>query len=335
MRYFASVRGRFCAAMVLTVSTGVLTACGGGGRAANSPLPPSQVASTPSTPPASGDQMTTINVTQGMIDSLPTFTNFKYKIFPVRSDAARQTTATVFPLQLKDHGGPHLASAQNHEVFVNTTAAAVGNPQTFQTNFSNSTFVHVLDQYVGSTTNNRYPVNATLLSATISVFSNLISQNQLFTVLHTAVATTHLSGNGHIYNLFLKPGLDTCFDFGSCYSPDVPSQFAFCAYHGSITFSDVGHVIFTVIPFQHTPGCGDDLSGLTPLNAVPIDDTATTLSHEESEAITDPDTNGWFNDQFGLEVADNCGGFRATEALNGHNFLIQPEYSNAAGACFF
>lgn len=336
MSYSRLVRARFGAAIALALFAGLLTACGSrGGATTSSPLPPAQPPATSTAPPTSGDQTTTITVTQTTIDSLPRFSDFKFKIFPVRSGTARQPMATAFPLQLSNHGGPHLAAAQNHDVFINTSAATVGNPQTFQANFSSSTFVHVLDQYVGSTANNRYPVNATLLAANISLFSSLISQNELFTVLHTAVATTHLSGTGHIYNLFLRPGLDTCFDFGTCYSPDQPSQFAFCAYHGSITFSDVGHVIFTVIPFQHTPGCGDDLPGLTSPNAVPIDDTAATLSHEESESITDPDSNGWFNDQFGFEVGDNCGGLRATENLSGHSFLIQPEYSNAVGACFF
>lgn len=329
------VRGRLSAAILFAFTTAVLAGCGGGGGGTSS-LPQAPAPPALSSPAPSSDGSTTINITQTMLNSLPTFTDLKYRVFPVRSTGvSRQTMGTVFPLQLGNHGGHVLPTAQQHEVFINTTASAVGSPQTFQTNLSNSTFVHVLDQYVASTSNNRYPVNATLLSAGISVFSNMVSQNQLFTVLHAAVATTHLSGYGHIYNLFLKPGLDTCFDFGPCYSPDVPSQFTFCAYHGSITFSDVGHVIFTVIPYQHTAGCGDDFPGLTLPNAVPIDDTATTVSHEESEAITDPDINAWFNDQFGLEIGDNCAGFRASESLNAHTYLIQPEYSNSVHGCFF
>jgi hypothetical protein len=245
--------------------------------------------------------------------------------------------ATVFPVDVTFHGGHVLASAQMHDVLINTTAATVGTPQTFQANFSNSTFVHVLDQYAGSTANNRYPVSSTLFSASIATFAKVLSQDQLFTVLHAAAASTHLTGYTHMYNLFLAPGLDTCFDLTSeCYSPDNTASFVFCAYHGSITFSDIGHVIFSIIPFQHTPGCGDDFAGLTLPNAIPIDDTATTLSHEQSEAISDPDPgSGYFNDGFGLEIADTCAAFRANETLNGHHYLIQPEYSNSAHGCFF
>jgi hypothetical protein len=324
------IRERFSIAIVFAFTAGVLAACSGGGGGSSLP----QIA--PQQPPASSNPVPDSNVvTLNVSQTLPPYSNFKYHIMPVQSNGLRPM-GVVFPFDMTNHGGPKLATSQQHEVFINTTPAAVGNPQVFQTNFSNSTFVHVLDQYVGSTANNRYPVNATLFATTISLFgSHMISQNQLFAVLHAAVATTHLSGLGHTYNLFLKSGLDTCIDFGPCYSPDVPSTFAFCAYHGSITFSDVGHVIFSIIPFQHTPGCGDDFPGLTLPNPVPVDDTATALSHEESEDITDPDLNAWFSDFSGFEVGDNCVGFRANENLAGHTFLIQPEHSNSAHGCFF
>ncbi len=162
----------------------------------------------------------------------------------------------------------------------------------------------------------------------------MISQGDLFNVIHAA-AKTGGTGYGHEYNVFLKKGLDTCMDFGPCYSPDNPSAFVFCAYHGSITYSDIGHVIYSIMPYQDVAGCGDfGLSGLP--NASPIDSTATTLSHEWSESISDPDPNsGWFNSVFGAEIGDLCNTFRATETLNGHKYVIQPEYSNSVHGCFF
>ncbi|HEY9179568.1 MAG TPA: hypothetical protein VIO32_02550 [Candidatus Baltobacteraceae bacterium] len=271
-----------------------------------------------------------------MVDALPAYTSLKTHILPVRANGL-SPLATVYPVDVSYHGGHVLPNAQMHEVFINTSYATVGTPQTFQANFSNSTFVHVLDQYAGSTANNRYPVSSTLYSASLAAYSNVISQNQLFTVLHAAALSSHLTGYGHMYNLFLAPNLDTCFDLSAqCYSPDNASTFVFCAYHGSITFSDIGHVIFSIIPYQHTAGCGDDFSGLTLPNAVPIDDTATTLSHEESEAISDPDPgNGYYNNTFGLEIADTCSAYRAKETLNGHTYLIQPEYANSTHGCFY
>ena len=329
MRFILRIRG-VCGA---AIAAALLAACSGGGASLPqaSQMPQLPAAGAPST---SAANVVTINANQSAV---PSFSGFKVHVMPVSAPGTvRKTMGTVFPVDMTFHGGHVLPTAQMHEVFINTTAATVGVPATFQANFSNSTFVHVLDQYAGTTANNRYPVNATSFVATISAFSNVISDNQLFTVLHSVVATTHLSGYGHMYNLFLKPGLDTCMDFGGCYSPDNPNSFVFCAYHGSITFADVGHVIFTVMPYQHTPGCGDDFTGLTPPNAVPIDDTAATLSHEESEAISDPDPGGgYFNDNFGYEIGDLCAPYRATESLNAHNYLIQPEFSNSVHGCFF
>jgi hypothetical protein len=337
MRFtFVPDRARLGAAIVFAFAGSVLAACSGGGG--GSSLPQVTQPAAPSAPSTSNNnQLVTVNVDQSTVNSLPSFSAFAFHVMPVnQSGTVRKPMSTVFPVDMQFHGGHVLATAQNHEVFINTTAATVGNPQTFQANFSNSTFAHVLDQYAGSTASNRYPVNATLISASLSTFSHVISVNQLLTVLHSAAALTHLTGYGHIYNLFLKPGLDTCMDFGPCYSPDNTSTFVFCAYHGSVTFSDVGHVLFSVMPYQHTPGCGDDFPGLTLPNPVPIDDTATTLSHEESETISDPDPGGgYFNNNFGFEIGDVCATYRANESLNSHTYLIQPEYSNAAHGCFF
>jgi len=333
MGFTLRIRAVSSAAPVFVIA-GLLAACSGGGGGSSLPAttqPPGS--GTPGT--TNSNQIININITQSTLNSMPSYTDLKYHVMATNPNGAQiKPLSTVFPVDMQFHGGHVVPSAQMHEVFINVGSATVGSPQTFQANFSNSTFVHVLDQYAGSTTNNRYPVNATLISATLSTFSNVISENQLLTVLHTAVATTHLSGYAHVYNLFLKPGLDTCLDFGPCYSPDNAANFVFCAYHGSVTFSDVGHVLYSVIPYQHVSGCGD--FGLTVPNTVPIDDTASTLSHEDSEIISDPDPGGgYFNDQFGLEIADACAGFRATETLNAHKYLIQPEYSNSVHGCFF
>jgi hypothetical protein len=108
----------------------------------------------------------------------------------------------------------------------------------------------------------------------------------------------------------------------------------FCAYHASVDFADLTptHVIFTIIPYQDLPGCGDNgLSGNSVANS-----TATALSHEFSESVSDADPNtGWFNSVFGAEIGDLCNTFRATETLNTHKYIIQPEYSNAVHGCFF
>ncbi len=329
------IRVGFSSAFAAACIASLLTACSGGG---NSSLP--QVAA-PQQPalsqPAPSSGSTTLNITRSMVAALPSYSAFKYHVLPVQKGTVRKAMATVYPVDVNYHGGAVLPASLQHEVFIDTTAAAVGTPQTFQANFSRSSFIHVLDQYTGASASNRYPVYPYTYSVNLAAFSNVISQNELFTVLHAAAAHTKATGYGNTYNLFLAQGLDTCIDLTtSCYSPDNPPTFTFCAYHGSITFSDIGHVLFTVIPYQHTPGCGDDFPGLTTPNPTPIDDTASALSHEQSEAISDPDPgSGWYNDNFGYEIGDTCIGYRAYENLNGHQYLIQPEYSNATHGCFF
>lgn len=325
------------AAAAFALLCAAFAGCSGSNSPTN-PTPPvaAPAPAAPSPLPATSTTSVSLSVTPAMVNALPSYSSFKYHILPVRGGGI-QKMSTVYPVDMQNHGGTVLQTSVMHDVFVDTSAAAAGTPQTFQSNFSRSAFAHVLDQYAGSTATNRYPVYAYTYSVSLAAYSNVLSQNELLTALHAAAAHTKLTGYGHTYNLFLASGLDTCFDLTPvCYSPDNPSTFVFCAYHGSVTFSDIGHVIFTVVPYQHTPGCGDDFAGVTPPNPVPIDDTASTLSHEESETISDPDPgSGWFNDTFGYEIGDVCIGYRATETLNGHAYLIQPEYSNTTHGCFF
>jgi hypothetical protein len=100
-----------------------------------------------------------------------------------------------------------------------------------------------------------------------------------------------------------------CFDntFTVCYSPDIPASFVFCAYHNSVDFKDIGHVLCSVEPYQNVPGCG--VRPGTP-NGHLIDSTNNSLSHETTETITDPDGTAWINSTLvvlsGAEIGDEC-----------------------------
>jgi hypothetical protein len=144
--------------------------------------------------------------------------------------------------------------------------------------------------------------------------------------------------------VFLPKGVDTCFDQTSiCYSPDNPSTFFFCAYHGSVSFNDIGHVLFSVEPYQNVAGC--QVAPPNP-NGILSDSTDSTLSHELIEAITDPDPgSGWVANssllESGAEIGDICepvgnAKFQFLDpvlSLNGHKYEIQLEYSNKYHAC--
>lgn len=241
-----------------------------------------------------------------------------------------------YPVDLSNPGnGAVVLTAKSHPVYVNCAASCWGNPLTFLDHLDDSNFIHITDQYIGSTANDRYK-EGTSSSITYPVFTAL-TDNDILQIAHSA-AKTHGTGYGHIYHIFLPKGVDVCFTGTAvCYSPDNPATFVFCAYHGSVTFNDIGHVLFSVEPFQDVPGCS--LAPPSP-NGSLIDSTSSTLAHELIETITDPDGTAWISQSslaaFGQEIGDLCVnpfGNESTSVLDGTPYEIQLMYSNKFHAC--
>ena len=169
------------------------------------------------------------------------------------------------------------------------------------------------------------------------VFSPL-GQPDVLNIVHTAASLLGNKPYKDIFHVFLPKGTDVCLnEHMDCYSPDNFPTFVFCAYHGSVDFSDIGHVLFTVEPYQNVPGCS--VAQPTPNGAL-IDSTANVLSHEVIETITDPDGTAWFARNslavYGDEVADLCVNpfFQYGKVLvGGKHYAIQPEYSNKLHGC--
>ncbi len=243
-----------------------------------------------------------------------------------------------YPADLSYFGGAVLATATTHDIYVNGTMDNGGDPGIFLTSWRHSQLVHVLDQYVGSTADDRYPAG-TAAKLEYPIFTTL-GDNDLILMLHAAASTLG-TGYGHVYNIFLPQGVDFC-EGSSCYSPDNPSTFAFCAFHGSVDFAGIGHVLFTLEPYQDVVGC--QVEQPSP-NGSLIDSTASVLSHEMSETITDPDGDAWlaFNSLAvaGDEIGDLCQSTDPAQPyflnpitdLNGTNYAVQIEYSNNYHAC--
>jgi hypothetical protein len=254
-------------------------------------------------------------------------------------------------------GGKVLQTTTSHNIYVNmascggTVASCWGNPRQFIEDFSQSKMIHLTDQYVHTTASNRYPAGESMFT-TIPLFSdNVVGQNELLGVIHAA-AKAEGAGYGRIYHVFLPKGIDTCFDLTNvCYSPDNPPSFVFCAYHGSVDFSDIGHVLLSVEPYQNVSGCA---AAPPNPNGMLADSTNAILSHELIESITDPDpfgpgnpNSGWVSFKSliaaGFEIGDLCqplGNSKAeflypTVLLNGKPYELQGEYSNKYHACAF
>lgn len=275
---------------------------------------------------------------------------------PQGASAAKSSLAvagddfTQNPGDVTYQGGPTVAYAVSHAVYLNpggtcTIASCWGDPERFLDDIGESDFIHVLDQYVGLSSRNRYTLGhrAVLKDA---LPENPLSESDLIAILHGVVAKMGAGGYGNIYRLFLPPGVDTCFDAPAnnvCYSPDNFATFGFCAYHDSVTYTDLGHVLFTVEPWQG-PGSGCEDSPTGAPNGQLADSTNDTLSHELSETISDPDGTAWWNDAdlvlLGNEIGDECLFIGSDGYLNeptyfadGHLYRTQSEYSNNKHAC--
>ncbi len=144
-------------------------------------------------------------------------------------------------------------------------------------------------------------------------------------------------GLHNIWFILLPPDVDTCVQQGQC------ATTAFAGYHSEF---DLGHgpTIYVPIPdplVEATPSPGSDPEGNPEAES-----TIDTMAHETEEAITDPYGTGWM-DPNGFEVADKCefGGEQGTplgfapdgspynQLINGHEYLFQDMWSNAASGC--
>jgi hypothetical protein len=243
------------------------------------------------------------------------------------------------PFDLTYFGGATLHSATSYNVYVNCAAGPAScwgsgglTPGTFVSDLNRSDFIRVVNQYTGSDAKGRFPVAELRTTATFAgnaTGGTTATIQDIFRIIFSAVQATHASGYGSIYHVFLPQGTDMCIDATTCYSPDDYSTFVFCAFHGNVDFGPTLHVFFSVEPYQAVGGC--QIPGQTPHGV--IDATASTLSHELIETITDPDLDAWFNGLFGFEIADLCSAIGSNQRVNRHDYFIQAEYSNAVRAC--
>lgn len=266
----------------------------------------------------------------------------KLPTIPLRQPVDVQFNATVgqldnSPFDLTYFGGRVLKSALSLSVYVNcnlpeTPATCWGNgtlaPGIFLRNLNNSSFIRIVNEYIGVDAFQKFPARDMKTQVTFASPQRATLQ-EIFHIVADAATRSGLSGYDAIYHVFLPKGTNMCIVDGNCYSPNDPASWAFCAFHGGTNLSDGRYVLFTVEPYQGVDGCS--LPGQTP-NGL-MDATASTLSHELFETITDPDLDGWSNALFGYEMSDMCFAFGAEKILNGNKYFLQAEYSNKSHTC--
>lgn len=128
----------------------------------------------------------------------------------------------------------------------------------------------------------------------LTCLSYLQVQTEVNRTLHAQSPSPALD-LGHLYVVFLPPGVEVCTSPTSC------SASSLCGYHSS--YAQTGtHVLYAVVPYPTAQVC---TTGQSP-NGDPLADGAVdTVSHQLSEAITDPLANGW-TDTAGNEIGDLC-----------------------------
>jgi len=255
-----------------------------------------------------------------------------------------------YPGDLSFQGGAVVDSAQSHAIYLLPNGKCPisqcwGNPEGFLRDLSDSQFIHLVDQYIGLRASERYTLGNRAKVKYVPPTVPL-TDTDVLSFVHAVASATGGNGYGHIFHVFLAPGQDECFDstFSVCYSPDNLDTFFFCAYHGSVDFTDIGHVLYSVEPYQNVPGC--QVRPGTP-NGQLVDSTNDVLSHELIETITDPDGDAWWNSTggglFGQEIGDECVFLVFTSSnvysdpfiykIDDNLYATQPEYSNVLHGC--
>jgi hypothetical protein len=152
----------------------------------------------------------------------------------------------------------------------------------------------------------------------------------------------------NMFFLMTPAGVGTC---ASGLSNQCSSN-AFCAYHSD--FFDVSgeDVIYADEPYEGPlGGCGGDTparsgTGFGFPNDQDADTTINTISHEHTEALTDPFGDAWYAySGVNYEIGDLCAYFYGPElgiaangqpydqVINRHDYSLQEEYSNADAGC--
>jgi hypothetical protein len=191
-----------------------------------------------------------------------------------------------------------------------------------------------------------------------SGYSACVDDDQV-TAETTSLLTSHNlpTDLGHMYLMFTPKHVESCFysdaeaaDAGgnqctiNASGPPPGGTAVYCAYHSYATNN--ANEIYGMMPFPiyNSPDrytCGSQATLPTnesPNNNTDADVEISPLSHEMSEAITDPDLDAW-SDAVGYENGDECAytygpthgakGKLYNQSINGHHYLTQEEFSNA------
>lgn len=187
-------------------------------------------------------------------------------------------------------------------------------------------------------------------------YTACIDDDQVSAETTTQINARHLPTDlGHMYVLFTPEGVESCAfsnteipsgQTNQCTVNSSPTA-AYCAYHSYAAghlneiYAEMPFPVFFTSPASNRATCGSESNFnkiQSPNSNAAADVEISPLSHEISEAITDPNLDAWF-DAIGFENGDECayiygphGGVSGqffNQTINGHHYLTQEEFSNA------
>ncbi len=248
------------------------------------------------------------------------------------------------------HGGPVMTTNKTYAIYwvpsgssmpsgyqstINQYFTDVAHDSNMSTNVYAATTQYSSIQYSstfgGSTVDtNPFPSDG---CSVYSGVSRCLTDAQLQQEILSVISSQGWVKNGtNMFFLFTPQGVGSCFDTNPA---DGCAYTTYCAYHGT---TNSGGAIYANQPYAHVNGCS---TGESPNNNA-ADDTINVTSHEHNEAITDPQLNAWY-DAAGYENGDKCAwdfgsssgpaGAQYNQTINGHNYYLQREYSNATHTC--
>ncbi|MGN6128024.1 MAG: Ig-like domain-containing protein, partial [Humibacter sp.] len=228
--------------------------------------------------------------------------------------------------------------------YVNDVAAASGQPD----NVYSVTTEYYMKSH-GASTPLQYRISATDPITDTAAFPDngctpdddttpiCITDDQLRAELSRVIQENGLpTGLGHFYPVFLPPGVEAQD------RDKTTSGSSFCGYHRM--FGDApNQVVYGNEPFEASNCDG----GQAPNGSLALDGAISTLSHELSESLTDPDSDSsaWL-DHTSHEIGDICADDYGTalgsvdpahpftteynQVINGDKYYTQTEFSNSS-----
>ncbi len=179
-----------------------------------------------------------------------------------------------------------------------------------------------------------------------------VTDTQLQTEIGKMIAARHWPTHSPtaLYFIFTPAKVGVCETAGVAGVNNACTTNVFCAYH-----SATSSFTYAVEPDAAAVSDGACSTGSRPRGGA-ADDTISTISHEQNEAITDPLGDGWWSEDpesyqgtpnyfFGSENGDLCaynfgaplgttpGGQPYNQVINGHDYFLQQEFSDADGGC--